>query len=131
MICFSGSDSNTDEWSNEYSQRLFSSLTGQIRELPSIDDNDDTDKRFQPPLDIYNQEQPLNEGYRLANLPNIIPSASISAPNEVLLIRHKRDVTLADGLSQTIIMDGSGITEEGSRFLFNIVFFAGSNISLS
>jgi hypothetical protein len=111
-----GSDSSIDEWSNEYNKHLYSSLTGTIRELASIDDSDDTDTRFQPPLDISKQEQTVVEGYRLETSQNILSPRYISDVREPLLIRHKRGVTDVIDFSLST-MDGSGSTDESSKFL--------------
>ncbi len=117
-----GSGSNIDEWSNEYNQRLYSSLTGTIRELASVDNSDDTDTRFQPPLDISKQDQTVVEGYRLESPQNILLPQFISFAKEPLLHRHKRDT-----VTQMTVMDGSG-TEESSKFFLKILFFAGGKL---
>jgi hypothetical protein len=118
-----GLDSKTDEWDNEYDQRLHSSLTGLIRELVPTDDSNDADTRFQPPLDSSNQEHAASEGYRLENYPNIAPSISLAVSQEKILARHKRQGA-ASGLATlpTSPMDGSGVTEEGSKFFSEILF---------
>ena len=117
-VCFLGLDSKTNEWDNEYDQRLHSSLTGSIRELVHTDDNDVADTRFQPPLE---NDQ---EGYRLENSPNIPPSISLTVSKEKVLARHKRDAaTLGFGTLPTSPMDGSGVTEEGNQFFSQDVIF--------
>ncbi|CAF5142811.1 unnamed protein product, partial [Rotaria socialis] len=56
------SNAKTDDWSNAYSQHLYSDLTGTISELTSNENNDDTDTRFQPPLDTDKKKmQPMDE----------------------------------------------------------------------
>jgi hypothetical protein len=83
----------TDGWPNAYNQHLYSDLTGTIRELRSVDNIDDTDTRFQPPLDTNNQiVQPLGEGYRLARSEILAPALSVSINKETPHERLKRDV---------------------------------------
>jgi hypothetical protein len=120
LLIYSGLNSKTNEWDNEYDQRLHSSLTGSIRELgPTDDDNDDADTRFQPPLDNSHQEHAASEGYRLENSPNIATSISIEFPKEKVLARYKRDPIVVT--SPAIPIDGSGVTEEGSKFCFKML----------
>jgi hypothetical protein len=88
-----------------------------MRELTPVDDSHDT--RFQPPLESYSQELPLSEGYRLGSSLNIVPSISMPVGKEALYVRRKRD----SGSLSTIAMDGSGTTEEESRF-FLIYYFS-------
>jgi hypothetical protein len=119
-----GSDSNTDELTNIYHQHLHSSLQGKIRELESTDDSDDTDTRFQPPRDPYNEEPPSAEGYRFENSRHIIPAISVSVAKEALLERHKRQAQASIfGSSSTAPMDGSGATEEGNKCFLGYYFY--------
>lgn len=88
-------------WSNAYNQHLYSDLTGTIQELTSIDQSDETDTRFQPPLDEqsnvnhpYGQKiLPAAEGYRLANTDILPSSRSLSKKTDLSHERHKRDPT--------------------------------------
>ncbi len=124
MLIYLGLDSKTDEWDNEYDQRLHSSLTGLIRELVPTDDSNDADTRFQPPLDSSNQEHAASEGYRLENYPNVAPSISLAVSQEKIPARHKRQAgALGLATLPTFPMDGSGVTEEGSKFFSEILFF--------
>jgi hypothetical protein len=94
-LYYLGSHVKTDGWSNTYNQHLYSDLTGTIRELAPTDDNDDTDTRFQPPLDADQQDmQALAEGYRLAGSEILAPSLSVSVNKEISRERPKRDVLL-------------------------------------
>lgn len=94
-----GSNVKTDAWSNAYNQHLYSELTGQIRELTSLDQSDESDTRFQPPLveqshvnHPYGQKiLPVVEGYRLANNDFLPSSRSSSKTNDPAHERNKRD----------------------------------------
>src|SRR5262249_13995655 len=58
----------------------------------STDNNDDTDTRFQPPLDTNNQNiHPIAEGYRIASTEILSPAISVSINKEPSHERHKRD----------------------------------------
>ena len=119
LLIYLGFDSKTNEWDDEYDQRLHSSLTGSIRELGSTDDNNDADTRFQPPLDSSHQEHAASEGYRLANSPNMGSSILLEVPKEKVLPRYKRQVAPT---LPTSLMDGSGVTEEESKFCLKMLF---------
>ena len=85
----------SDDWANNYNQQLYSDLTGTIRELTALDDDDDTNMRFRPPRDTNKQKsQPLAEGYRLASTEIIAPAISVSINKEASHERHKRDAPL-------------------------------------
>ncbi|CAF4669552.1 unnamed protein product, partial [Rotaria sp. Silwood2] len=113
----SGSNSDTDELTDEYNQDLYSDLTRAIRELTSIDDSDDTDARVPLPFDTYNQDKPLLENYRLVNFQDIRSSSSVSAGKEDALESHKRDVSWTFDLHQAALIDGSDrVTEEDGKY---------------
>jgi len=62
--------------------------------LSATDNNDDTDTRFQPPLDATkNKIQPIAEGYRLASTELVAPSLSVSLKQEPKKDRLKRDAS--------------------------------------
>lgn len=90
-----GSDASNDRWSNTYNQQLYSDLTGTIRELTSNDDDDDTDTRFQPPLEGNNKKiQPIAaEGYQLASSELISPVISVPLNKESPHERLRRDAS--------------------------------------
>ena len=88
-----GSHVKTDGWSDTYNQHL--ELTGTIRELAPSDNNDNTDTRFQLPLDTDEENIPaVAEGYRLAASEIIAPAISISVNKEIPRERRKRDAPL-------------------------------------
>src|SRR5205823_953318 len=93
-------------------QRYNYKLSETVRELPTIDGSDDTDTRFQPPRNNYNQKQSLYEGYRLAN-------------SQKVLKRHKRDdATLVVGSSQTTPMDGTdSVTKEEDKHQEHLYYY--------
>ena len=103
IIYHIGADVKTDTRSNSYKQHLYSELTGTIRELTPVDDNGDTDTRFQPPLDPNNEnEQAIAEGYRLARTELIYPALLVPIRKETSHDRHKRD-SILDNSSQSIL----------------------------
>ncbi|CAF1151504.1 unnamed protein product [Rotaria sp. Silwood1] len=77
-----GSHSVTVESTNKTNQSLYSDLTGITREISSIRSSDDADKHFQSSLNSYEQEQLLEEGYRLVNFEDVISSFQTTIPDE-------------------------------------------------
>lgn len=101
-----GSNVNTDDWPNPYNQHFYSDLTGTIRELTSNDNNDDTDTRFQPPLDTDNKNiETVGEGYRIASTELLAPSISLSIGKETSYERHKRDTPLDNSSISTVLLE--------------------------
>ncbi|CAF3390580.1 unnamed protein product [Rotaria socialis] len=99
-----GSNAKTDDWSNAYSQHLYSDLTGTISELTSNENNDDTDTRFQPPLDTDKKKmQPMDEGYRLASTELSAPSIALPINKDVSPERNKRDVVLSENSTTSTV----------------------------
>lgn len=89
-----GSDVKNDGWSNTYDQQSYSDLTGTIRELRSSGDNDNADKRFQPPLETNNPKiSPMDEGYQIANSELNSPVISVSLKKEPPHERQRRDTS--------------------------------------
>ncbi|CAF3469005.1 unnamed protein product [Rotaria sp. Silwood1] len=72
----------TVESTNKTNQSLYSDLTGITREISSIRSSDDADKHFQSSLNSYEQEQLLEEGYRLVNFEDVISSFQTTIPDE-------------------------------------------------
>ncbi|CAF1161432.1 unnamed protein product [Adineta steineri] len=98
-----GSHVKTYGWSNAYNPFLYSDLTGTIRELTSNDISDDTDKRFQPPLDIDNENiQPVDEGYRLASTDNIVPARSVKLVKQIIEFWNNNSQSISNNISPTI-----------------------------
>ncbi|CAF0783604.1 unnamed protein product, partial [Rotaria sordida] len=95
-----GSHSHTAELTNTINQRIYSDLTGKIREFSSIKHSNNTDQHFQSPVDSYDQDQVLWEGYLLMNPEDLISSSQITTPDE--------------GSTSDITTDGSGFTTDGS-----------------
>ncbi|CAF1679773.1 unnamed protein product [Rotaria magnacalcarata] len=99
-----GSSAKTDDWSNAYSQHLYSDLTGTIHELTSNENNDDTDTRFQPPLDTDKKKtQPTDEGYRLASTELSAPPIALPISKDVSPERNKRDVLPSENSTTSTI----------------------------
>jgi hypothetical protein len=79
-----------------------------MRELTSTDNSDETDTRFQPPLDTNNQKiQPIVEGYRVANTEPISPAISVSINKDISHERHKRDAPSGNTTTPTVSLQST------------------------
>ncbi|CAF5166456.1 unnamed protein product, partial [Rotaria magnacalcarata] len=81
-----------------------SDLTGTIHELTSNENNDDTDTRFQPPLDTDKKKtQPMDEGYRLASTELSAPPIALPISKDVSPERNKRDALPSENSTTSTI----------------------------
>lgn len=110
-----GPSTKRDDWLSIHNQQIYSELTGTIRELTSNDNTDDTDTRFQPPLDAKNQNiQPIEEGYRLAGTEILASRLPISTKKEKPHELRKRDILSDNSSMSTVLLQSKEENDDGS-----------------